>query len=156
MPRRRIRLRPPGLQPGTRIGPLGPFRGRLGVAWVVAPLILGLVLIVSVWLLLLRHPAPGGTFRPVGPESSFAEGTARMVGIDGVFVGRTDGQLFAVAADPGCSIRTSGSGYVDCRGARYGLDGEGAGGELDLLPLTTYRGSVYVDPGNRVLRGGPG
>jgi hypothetical protein len=52
MPRRRPRFRPPGFKPWTRVGTLGPFRGRLGVAWVVAPLILGVALLVAAWLLL--------------------------------------------------------------------------------------------------------
>jgi hypothetical protein len=50
---RRLRFRPPGLRPGTRIGTLGPYRGRLGVAWVIAPLVVGLaILAVGAWLLL--------------------------------------------------------------------------------------------------------
>jgi hypothetical protein len=44
---RPFRFRPPGVKPWTRIGPLGPFRGRLGVAWVVAPLVVGAALIVA-------------------------------------------------------------------------------------------------------------
>jgi hypothetical protein len=51
---RRIRFRPPGVKPWTRIGPLGPSRGRLGLAWVIAPLVVGGVLLVAAWLLLLR------------------------------------------------------------------------------------------------------
>ena len=53
--RRRIRIRPPGVKPWTRIGPLGPFRGRLGLAWVIAPLVLGIVLLVVGWALLVHH-----------------------------------------------------------------------------------------------------
>jgi hypothetical protein len=50
---RRLRFRPPGLRPGTRIGSLGPYRGRLGVAWVIAPLVVGLaILAAGAWLLL--------------------------------------------------------------------------------------------------------
>ena len=50
---RRLRFRPPGLRPGTRIGTLGPYRGRLGVAWVIAPLVVGLaILAAGDWLLL--------------------------------------------------------------------------------------------------------
>jgi hypothetical protein len=51
---RRIRFRPPGVKPWTRIGPLGPFRGRLGIAWVIAPLILGVFLLGAALILLLR------------------------------------------------------------------------------------------------------
>jgi hypothetical protein len=50
---KRLRFRPPGLRPGTRIGTLGPYRGRLGVAWVIAPLVVGLaILAAGAWLLL--------------------------------------------------------------------------------------------------------
>jgi hypothetical protein len=54
MPPRRIRFRPPGVKPWTKIGPLGPFRGRLGLGWVVAPLVVGVALVVAAWLLLAR------------------------------------------------------------------------------------------------------
>jgi hypothetical protein len=54
MPSRRIRFRPPGVKPWTRIGPLGPFRGRLGLAWVIAPLVVGAALLAAGWLLLAR------------------------------------------------------------------------------------------------------
>jgi hypothetical protein len=49
----RLHFRPPGIKPWTRIGKLGPFRARLGLAWVIAPLVLG-VLIVVAGVVLLR------------------------------------------------------------------------------------------------------
>ena len=48
------RFRPPGLKPWTKVGTLGPFRGRLGLAWVIAPLVVGAVLLVVGYLLLSR------------------------------------------------------------------------------------------------------
>ena len=51
---RRIRFRPPGLKPTTKVGTLGPYRGRLGVAWVVAPMVAGLVILIAGWLALTR------------------------------------------------------------------------------------------------------
>jgi hypothetical protein len=42
---RRFRFRPPGLKPTTKVGSLGPYRGRLGLGWVIAPLIVGVLLI---------------------------------------------------------------------------------------------------------------
>ena len=54
MLRRRVRFRPPGVKPWTRFGTLGPVRSRLGLAWVIAPLILGLILLVAGWALLIR------------------------------------------------------------------------------------------------------
>ena len=50
MARSRLRFRPPGLKPWTKIGTLGPFRGRLGLQWVIAPIVLGVVLLVVGWL----------------------------------------------------------------------------------------------------------
>jgi hypothetical protein len=42
---RRIRFRPPGLKPSTKVGTLGPYRGRLGIGWVIAPILVGLLLV---------------------------------------------------------------------------------------------------------------
>ncbi len=49
---RRIRFRPPGLKPTTKIGSLGPYRGRLGLGWVIAPVVAGAVIVVAAVLLL--------------------------------------------------------------------------------------------------------
>ena len=51
---RRVRFRPPGLKPWTKVGHLGPYRGRLGMGWVIAPLVAGAVILVAGWLLLFR------------------------------------------------------------------------------------------------------
>lgn len=53
----RIRWRLPGVKPGQKIGPLGPFRGRLGLHWVIASVAVGgLILAAGVYyvLVLLR------------------------------------------------------------------------------------------------------
>lgn len=49
-----VRFRPPGLKPTTRVGTLGPYRGRLGFAWVVAPLVAGVVILAAGLFLFLR------------------------------------------------------------------------------------------------------
>jgi hypothetical protein len=51
---RRIRFRPPGLKPTTKIGTLGPYRGRLGLAWVIAPIVVGAAIVVAAYLTLMR------------------------------------------------------------------------------------------------------
>jgi hypothetical protein len=51
---RRLRFRPPGVKPWTKIGRLGPVRGRLGLMWVLAPLALGILLVVAGLVLLAR------------------------------------------------------------------------------------------------------
>jgi hypothetical protein len=52
--RKRVQFRPPGLKPTTKVGTLGPYRGRLGLAWVIAPLIAGGVILVAGLLILFR------------------------------------------------------------------------------------------------------
>jgi hypothetical protein len=50
----RFRFRAPGLKPGTNVGPLGPYRGRLGLAWVIASLIAGIAILAAGYLILTR------------------------------------------------------------------------------------------------------
>ena len=54
MARRRVTIRPPGLKPTTKVGTLGPYRGRLGFAWVIAPLVAGIVIVVAGIVILTR------------------------------------------------------------------------------------------------------
>lgn len=52
--RKKLRIRPPGLKPTTKVGTLGPYRGRLGLAWVIAPVVAGIVIVVAGYLALTR------------------------------------------------------------------------------------------------------
>jgi hypothetical protein len=52
--RRKLTIRPPGLKPTTKVGTLGPYRGRLGLAWVIAPIVAGAVILVAGYLALAR------------------------------------------------------------------------------------------------------
>jgi hypothetical protein len=54
MARKRITIRPPGLKPTTKVGTLGPYRGRLGFAWVVAPVLVAVVILVAGYFALFR------------------------------------------------------------------------------------------------------
>jgi hypothetical protein len=54
VPRKKIQIRPPGLKPTTKVGPLGPYRGRLGLAWVIAPIVAGVVILVAGYVALFR------------------------------------------------------------------------------------------------------
>jgi hypothetical protein len=150
----RIRFRSPGIKPGQKIGPLGPFRGRLGLHWVVAPLVVLVVLAVAGWLF-FRGGAPEAPWQRVAPVGSLDRGSATPAGGD-VWVARLpDGRVVAVAEDQGCPLSTTVAGYQDCDGALYGLDGlpEGEGDPLDLAPMQIVDGKVYVDPTRRIPRG---
>lgn len=150
----RMRFRSPGVKPGQRIGPLGPFRGRLGLHWVIAPVVLAVVLLVAGWYF-LAGSRPGVPWRSVGRVDGLAPGSARPVA-DGIVLGRlADGRAVAVAAEPGCGLDVvPGNGYQDCRGTSFGLDGEPVGGgePLDLVPLQVRRGEIFIDPGRRIER----
>ena len=52
MANRRFRFRPPGLKPTTKVGTLGPYRARLGLAWVIAPIVAGLIILIAGWIAL--------------------------------------------------------------------------------------------------------
>jgi hypothetical protein len=52
--RTKIRFRPPGLKPATKVGTLGPYRGRLGLAWVIAPLVAGALIVVAGYIAVFR------------------------------------------------------------------------------------------------------
>ena len=52
--KKRVRFRPPGLKPTTKVGTLGPYRGRLGLAWVIAPIVAGVLILVAGYVLLTR------------------------------------------------------------------------------------------------------
>jgi len=54
MARKWFRFRPPGLKPTTKVGTLGPYRGRLGLAWVIAPIVAGLIILVAAYFALVR------------------------------------------------------------------------------------------------------
>lgn len=136
------------MKTGSRIGPLGPFRGTLGIQWVIGSIGVGLMIVFAGTLLLSRLGAPPAPYRPVGEIDGFAPGTAREV-LGGVFLGVTsDGDALAVAEPVNCPLETTQGGYRDCLGLRYELDGTpvGKGDPLTRLPAQVYRGRIYVDP----------
>lgn len=51
---KRFQIRPPGLKPTTKVGTLGPYRGRLGFAWVIAPIVVGVVIVIAAYFALFR------------------------------------------------------------------------------------------------------
>jgi len=52
--RKKITMRPPGLKPTTKVGTLGPYRNRLGLAWVIAPVIVGALILLAGYFALSR------------------------------------------------------------------------------------------------------
>jgi len=54
MARKKVTIRPPGLKPTTKVGTFGPYRSRLGLAWVIAPIAVGALILVAGYLALVR------------------------------------------------------------------------------------------------------
>jgi hypothetical protein len=52
--RKRITIRPPGLKPTTKVGTLGPYRGRLGLTWVIAPIVVGVLIVIAGYFAVFR------------------------------------------------------------------------------------------------------
>jgi hypothetical protein len=146
MSTRRIQFRAPGVKTGSRIGPLGPFRGTLGIQWVVGSIAAGLVIVLAATWFLFRPPGPPfEEVEGVGLED-VAPGTAREV-LAGVYLGMTaDGRAIAVAEPANCPLEVVEGGYLDCADQRYGLDGIGRKDRtLAVLPIEVHRGVVYID-----------
>jgi hypothetical protein len=92
----------------------------LGLAWVIAPLVTGLVLVgVGAFVLLRPHP-PG----------------ARYV--------RATTVAAAQSASRGVPVDVAGTAIIVRSAGAVGLQAASATGE-DCYPLLTYRGDVYVD-----------
>jgi hypothetical protein len=138
MPSRRIHVRAPGVKTGSKIGPLGPFRGTLGIQWVIGAIAAGLIIVLVVTWILFRKP--GEPYREVEEFTidEVAPGSAREA-LPGIFVGVTeDGETIAVAGPPNC--------HLDCAEKRYGLDGVGRKGrQLVVLPVKVHRDAIFID-----------
>ena len=142
---RRVHLRAPGVKTGSRIGPLGPFRGTLGIQWVIGSIAVGLVLVLAGSWFFLREPPPPFEMVESFTIDDVEVGTARKA-FARVYVGRpTDDELYAVAEPLNCSLELAPGGFVDCADRRFGLDGVGRKEVLQRLPLEVHRGAIYID-----------
>ena len=142
---RRIHIRPPGVKTGSTVGPFGPFRGRLGIHWVLGSIAVGLVIVLAGTWFMFREPPPPFERVESFTIESVAPGTAREA-FAGIFLGRTqDGRAFAVAEPANCPLEVELGEYVDCADRRYGLDGRGRKDSLSVLPVQIHRGAVYID-----------
>lgn len=142
---RRVHLRAPGVKTGSTIGPLGPFRGTLGIQWVIGAVAVGLVIVLAVTWVLFREPPPPfekveaftyEELEPGAPAEAFA----------GIYVARTsDDRAMAVAEPLNCPLKLVPDGYVDCADRHYGLDGTGHKTALQQLPVRLHGGAIYID-----------
>ena len=147
MATRRVHIRPPGVKTGSTVGPFGPFRGTLGIHWVLGSVVVGLIIVLAGSWFLFREPGP-----PFEPVESFtfeevAPGTAKEA-LSGIYLGRMeDGRAFAVVEPVNCPLEVlPGVGYVDCAERRYAFDGAGRKASLTTVPFQIHQGAIYIDP----------
>ena len=142
---RKVHLRPPGVKTGSTIGPLGPFRGTLGIQWIIGAIAVGLIIVLVVTWLLFREPPP--RFEKVEDLTveDLDPGMAEEV-FAGVYLGKTGPeQLFAIREPANCPLELIPDGYLDCADRRYGLDGVGHKTSLFRLPIELHAGAIYID-----------
>lgn len=146
MATRRVHLRAPGVKTGSTIGPLGPFRGTLGIQWVIGSIAIGLLLVLTGSWFFLREPQPPFEKVEAFTIDQLEVGTAREA-FAGIYVGRpTEDGLFAVDQPGNCELELIEGGYVDCADRRYGLDGVGQKVALTRLPVEVHQGAIYINP----------
>ena len=145
MATRRVHIRPPGVKTGSTIGPFGPFRGTLGIQWVIGSIAVGLVIVLAGSWFLFREPGP--PFEPVEAFTAdqVAPGTAREA-FAGTYFGQTEsGEAFVVEEPANCPIEVLAGEYVDCAERHYALDGKGKDGSLRTVPFQIHQDVIYID-----------
>lgn len=153
MASRRVHLRAPGVKTGSTIGPLGPFRGTLGIQWVIGSVAVGLLLVLTGSWFFLREPQPpfekveSFELAELAPETARPALATEIGGAPRVvFVGEVaDGTPYAVLEPQNCELEVIETGYLDCAGRRFGFDGVGHKTSLEILPLDVHFGTIYID-----------
>jgi hypothetical protein len=131
-------------------------RRRLGLGWVVAPAVFGLVILVAGGLWLARGGRPGAPWVRVAPLAALPAGAVSQAAGPGgqvVVVDRRGGELRAfLAARGACRVVAAGAGFArPCSGERWTADGVPVPGRAAAAPLrwaraAVARGDLYVDP----------
>jgi hypothetical protein len=132
-------------------------RRQLGVGWIAAAAVFGLVILVAGGLWLARGGRPGPPWARVAPLAALPAGAVSEAAGPGgrvVVVDRRGGDLRAfLAARGACPVVAAGAGFArPCAGERWTAGGApapgGAGGQAPLrrVRASFARGDLYVDP----------
>jgi hypothetical protein len=123
-------------------------RAPLGVQWIVASAVAGLVVVVAGVLLLTRGGgAPGPPFVEVGPVADVA-GTVVFDGEHDVLLVGLGGRIRAFDAPPEVDYCPASRRLEAPDGRVWALTGRGTGGEPSFAerPTITSEGLLYLDP----------
>jgi len=158
-PQRRA-VPPPAAEPSPGFGPSGylpdraarrarkiVLRAPLGLQWVVASLVAGVVVLVAGLLLLGRADAPpGAPWTSLGPVESLA--VSSVDAPTGLLVVNVGGRVRAFRAPDGVTYCAPSNRLEHPDGRVWALTGRGTGGQDSLppVPTLTVSGIAYVDP----------
>jgi hypothetical protein len=93
----------------------------MGIGWVVAPIVVGALLLVVAWFTLIRPNPPDAPFVRVAPAD-------------------------VLAVSPRTIPSSGGGGAILVGVGSDGLLGAASAAPCHAYPLKVYRGTVYVDP----------
>jgi len=121
-------------------------RAPLGLQWVVASLVAGLVVLVAGVLLLGRGSAPPGPpWTPLGPVELLT--TSSVDAASGLLVVNVGGRVRAFSAPDDVAYCAPSNRLEHPDGRVWALTGRGTGGQASLAPVPTLTvaGIAYVD-----------
>lgn len=158
-PERRV-LPPDAPEPSPGFGPSGylpdraarrarkiVLRAPLGLQWIVASLVAGLVVLVAGVLLLGRGSTPPGPpWTSLGPVETLA--ASSVDGPSGLLVVNVGGRVRAFSAPDDVAYCAPSNRLEHPDGRVWALTGRGTGGQASLAPVATLTvaGIAYVDP----------
>jgi hypothetical protein len=122
-------------------------RAPLGLQWVAASLVAGLVVLVAGLLLLGRAgEAPGDPWVPIGPVEELADSVYDPS--SGILVVTVAGRVRAFAAADGVRYCAASNRLEHPDGRVWALTGRAfaGGGSLAPVPTLTVAGTAYLDP----------
>jgi nitrite reductase/ring-hydroxylating ferredoxin subunit len=132
-------------------------RSQLGLPWMLAAILFGLVILVAGVLFLVKGGRPGAPWQRVAPVTRFADGAVTQAPLragEVVVVDRRGGTLRAFLAPSGsCPVTGAPGGFArpctgqawDQAGAPVGSQGTSSPPPLRAMPATVAKGDLYVN-----------
>ncbi len=134
-------------------------RSQLGLPWLLAAALFGLVILVAGVLFLVKGGRPGAPWERVGPVASFADGAVTQAPYragEALVVDRRGGTLRAfLVAHGSCPVVGASDGFArPCTGQVWDSEGRPAPAPratslpppLRAVPVTVARGDLYLNP----------
>jgi nitrite reductase/ring-hydroxylating ferredoxin subunit len=133
-------------------------RTQLGLPWMLAAMLFGVVILVAGTLFLIKGGRPGAPWQRVAPVTRLADGAVTQAPLragEVVVVDRRGGTLRAFLAPAGaCPVTGTPSGFArpcarqawDQSGEPVSLDATAPTARLRAVPATVAKGDLYVNP----------